>query len=317
VSDCVGTGGTAGQNLGGQSTITSAAITALSSGSAQIIVNGQPVSASTYYSDIGYGGYGGYDVSPSSGHLSIRGVGIGGDYSRTVFSDNASGLGYSRITHTAGITASYVQDFGDWGYSLVLPVTRSVNNSGYAAFDNTSIGLAVVPVYHLLFEQVDGIALDAGGVVGSQYTSYDHPSDLANGPIGLKGFENPASGQVGAFIKAAKSVAAATRLSLGAAFVDDHNFTGQNVLGQDTSVTTADLGMTQGLSSTWFLTADLTYINLNQYKWGIDRNYGQGTLALSDRLSPRASLSLQLSRTFDNSAWATTSSTVNFIWWLS
>ncbi|HWI29235.1 MAG TPA: hypothetical protein VN668_19835 [Stellaceae bacterium] len=277
--------------------------------------SGSPPVVNSYFGT--YVGGSSYDVAPAAGRLSIQGVGVGGVYSRTAFSDSASGLGYSRVTQTAGITASYVQDFGDWGFTAVLPLTRSLNNSGYSAFDNTGIGLAVVPVYHLLFEQVAGVALDVGGVLGGQYTGFDDPSDLANGPIGLTGFENPASGQLGAFVTAAKTVAAATRLSLGAAFIDNHNFTGEKVFGQDTSDATASLGVGQGLSSTLSLTANLSLVNLDQYKWGIDRNYGEGALALSDRLSPRDSLTLQASQTFANSAWSTTSGTVNFVWWLN
>ena len=258
-----------------------------------------------------------HDVAPASGALSIQGVGVGGVYSRTVFSGSASGLGYSRVSQTAGISASFGQDFGDWGYTAVLPVIRSFNNSGYSAFNNTSIGLAVVPVYHLLFEQVHHIALDVGGVVGAQYTAYDHPSALANGPLGFAGFANPASGQLGVLFKAAKSVAAATRLSLGASFVDNQNFTGDKALGQDTSATTVDLGLNQSLSSTLSFSTDLALVNSDQYNWGIDRTYGQGALAVSARLSPRASLSLQVNRTFANPLWSTTSGTINFLWWLS
>lgn len=304
-----------GQTLGGQTSTTSTGDTAANNS-----INS--TSGSTANAPGQGGGMFGYlnesyDVSATSGGLSIRGVDGGGAYSRTVFSDNASGLGRSRIGQTGAITASYVQDFGDWGYSVLLPVTRTWNNSGYSAFDNTSIGLAVVPVYHLLFEQVEGIALDVGGVLAGQYTSYDDPSALANGRLALTGFVNPSAGQVGGFVRAAKSVVAATRLSLGAAFVENHNFSNQSILGGDSTIATADLGAIHRFSPALLLAGDLKSVNLDQYKWGITRHYGEGDLSLYYSLARRASLLLQLSRTFGNSAWSTTGVAVNFVWWLS
>lgn len=304
----------AGQTLGGQTSTSStgnvAANNAISS------TSGQSGGGSNLNWNPGLTSMGYFDVSPASGRLSIRGVSGGGAYSRTVFSDNASGLGYSRISQTGGITASYIQNFGDWGYSVVLPVTRTWDNGGYSAFDNTSVGLAVVPVYHLLFEQVEGISLDVGGVLAGQYTSYDDPSALANGRLGLTGFVNPSSGQVGGFVRAAKPLAAGTSLSLGAAFVEDHNFSNQGVFGGDSTIATADLGMTHRFSRALLLAGDLKSVNLNQYKWGITRHYGQGDLSLYYSLTHRASLLLHMSRTFGNSTWSTTGVAVNLVWWL-
>lgn len=316
VSYCgVGSDGSspAGRALGGASAVGSAGYTAT--------VNGLGGDAdfgggATFPTSSPLGGYRVYDVAPG-GRLSIQGVGGGGDYSRTAFSNAASSSAHSRINETAGIKVSYIEDFGDWGFRVELPVTRSWNNSGYSAYDNTSVGLAMVPVYHLLFEQVAGVALDVGGVLAGQYASYDDSSALANGPAGFAGFENPGSAQAGGFVKVAKTVAAATRLSLGAAFVDDHNFNNHKILGQDNSVTMVDLGVVQGISPDLWLGSDLKYLHLHQYEWGTSRDYGEGALTLGARLGPRASLSLGVSQTFANSAWSTTTGTANFVWWLN
>jgi len=314
----IGSGGSssAGQALGATGAVDSAGNVAVDD---MIGSSGNPGIPPTTESYILYGLYGActeFDVAPG-GRLSIRGVGVGGDYSRTAFSNAASSSAHSRINETAGIKASYIEDFGDWGFRVDLPVSRSWNNSGYSAFDYTSVGLVVVPVYHLLFEQVAGVALDIGGVLGGEYASYDDSSALANGPAGFAGFENPGSAQMGGFVKVAKTVAAGTRLSLGAAFVDDHNFNNRKILGEDTSVTTVDLGVVQGFSPDLWLGTDLKYVNLHQYEWGISRDYGEGELTLGARLSPRAALSLGVSQTFANNAWSTITGTANFVWWLN
>ena len=259
-----------------------------------------------------------HDVSASKPKLSVQGIGANALYSRTVFSDSASGNGTSRISQAAGVNITYAEDFGQWGYSAAMPIMRSINDSAYSVFDSTSIGLAVAPTYHVFREPIHGFGLDVGAVVGLQLVVYDEMNGLRASPYSYTGLDNASSGQIGVFARGSKTVLPKTTLSLGAAFVENRNFVNQGYFGKDTSVTTVDLGAAYILAPRLRLNGDLKSINIAQYSWkGISRNFGEAALGISGDILPQASIGLQASQSFGTDDWSSTGISLNFVWRLN
>jgi len=256
------------------------------------------------------------DVSASTPNLSIQSVGIGGNYNRTVFSDSASGNGSARITQSAGATFAYTQDFGRWGFSASVPIMQSFSNDPYTAFDNTSVGVAVVPMYHAFLEQIHGFGLDIGAVIGFQYVGYGNTEQLKSTPYNYTSVDNNTGGQFGILARGSKTVLPGTVLSLGANFVENHNLTNRDYFGGDTSLSTVDLGVVYSFGPILSLNGDLKSINVFP-SGGSNLNYGEADVGVRANIAPRSSLQLQTSQSFGNGDWSATGVTLNFVWWLN
>lgn len=290
------TQGSAGQQLAGQGTG----------------ANGAGLMAYLYAAQ-----YGSFDVPAAQSLLSSRGISVTGGYNRTHISSSALGGNGARTNSVGSINIGYAQDYGDWGIKVFVPLQRSWNNETYDAFDSTSIGIAVAPFYHVMREQIHGIDLDVGAVVGQQYVQYENKAALATGTFNFTGFTNLGEGQLGVYARVAKTIAAGGKLSLGSSVVNNYNYQNKKYLGRSTTDWTTDLGYAVGLGKRTSAIADVRIINLEQHPFDVSTTYGEIAAGVSSHLNDRTSLVFNVSQSFGDDDWKTTGVSVGLNWALN
>ncbi len=232
--------------------------------------------------------------------LTESGLGVLVNHSHTNFSSRSIINGTQRKNDTFGVTFLYGQDMGNWDYTVSLPIKNQDNNGDFEAFNNSSFGLAVLPKYHLLVQQVHGISFDVGTVLGYEYHWYKHKSKLtdSSGEFAYGTFDNPSSFQIGpvALLGWQKG---GTALSGKFSHVDFRNLSGEKAYGRNAALTNAGLGIEQIVWTGGSVGFDYSHSRLHNVA-SADLDYNTAALQLRQLLGENNSLSLRMSRTFSN-----------------
>lgn len=196
------------------------------------------------------------------------------DSGKTIFSALAAG----RESRDLALRVRYSRDWDDWGLAVEAPVTHQSNNAGYANLDNDSLGVTVMPVYHLMRASVQGVDANIAGILGYSHHWYKGGTALA-----VAGFDNPSyleAGVMAAIRKPAKL--AVFNLGLSHEQVQDQSaisMAGRKSLG----FSTLQGGVQIPLKRTFELGADLAYAYIHGLPAGMDAGSWKGTLALQYR----------------------------------
>lgn len=253
-----------------------------------------------------------YLPETDSSLIEENGVEVDVEYSHTNFSSTSEIDGTERKTDTVGVTFLYGKDFGNWGYTVSVPVKNYNNNGTFDAFDNISLGLAFLPEYHVLLQQVHGISFDVGAVAAYEHHWFDDKSKFTdiNGRYVLSDFDNPSSFQAGPVARLGWQKDS-TFLSALFSHIDVRNFTGESVYGKNSSITISGIGVRQILWTGGIVGMDFTYNRLHNVEKA-DLDYNEGAIVLQQELNSRDILSFKGSQTFDNSDYRSTSALLTF-----
>lgn len=189
--------------------------------------------------------------------------------------------GQSRRDVLTSVKFYYAQDYDDWGYSVLIPVGKHENNGVFSALNSLSAGVAVMPVYHLLHQQVHGIKLDLGGVAGYQRHWLNDKSALTDpaGQYALANFDEPESWQAGALARLAWQHNGMS-VHGGVSHVEVRNRTNRELFGSGSSATSADIGVRQVIAPRTVLGLDVGQHRLHRLADSVDANYGNAGLSL-------------------------------------
>ncbi len=244
----------------------------------------------------------GKNYKPAAADIALTesGLAVLVNYAHANFSARSIINGTQRKNDTFGVTFLYGQDMGNWDYTVSLPIKNQDNNGDFDAFDNSSFGLAVLPKYHLLVQQVHGISFDVGTVLGYEYHWYKHKSKLtdAGGEFAFGTFDNPSSFQIGpvALLGWQKG---GTALSGRLSHVDFRNLSGEKAYGKNSALTNVGLGIEQILWAGGSVGFDYSHNRLHNVA-SADLDYNTAALQLRQLLGEDNSLTLRTSRTFSN-----------------
>jgi len=251
----------------------------------------------------GYGsslGHKFYQPAAKDAMLTESGLGIAVDYAHANFSATSIINGTQRKSDVYGVTLLYGQDFGSWDYTFSMPIKNQDNNGDFDAFDNSSLGLAVLPRYHLLLQQVHGINFDVGAVFGYEYHWYKHKSKLTDnsGKFAFGSFDNPSSLQVGPVARLGWKKGG-TALSGSLSYIDFRNLSGETAYGRNSALTTAGLGIQQIVWKGGIVGFDYAHNRLHNIS-SADLDYNEASILVRQVFGSSNSLSLRTSRIFSN-----------------
>jgi len=243
------------------------------------------------------------NYEPPKSVFGVSGLRIDARYASVGYGADSAIGGEKRSADIYGLNLDYHHDFGRWSLLATLPVSWGSNNSVFSALDNTSLGITVVPRYHVLFPQVDGIALDVDAVLGYRHIWFDDKSKLS-GSFGLSDIDDPSSVQAGllatiGWAKGGFSVAGQV------SHVDIRNLANEAAFGSQYSVTNFVLGARQTAGPIQ-LGLDFSYNWLHNEDPAIDDSYGRVALSAEYPLSGGSSLRLAVDRTLDNANYHAT-----------
>ncbi|MDD2719927.1 MAG: hypothetical protein PHH47_01295 [Gallionella sp.] len=251
---------------------------------------------------------------PAQANEPERGWSIAAGYANTDFSANSTLAGQTRRARQFSLNAQYVRDYDEWGYLVSIPIKRMDNNGVFGALNDSSIGIAFMPSYHLLHQQVHGVKMDIGAVVGYDRHWLDNKAALLNpaGAFALTAFDDPSSWQAGAFVRMDTQLGA-TGLGGGISQIGVHNLTNQSLLGRNVDFTIVDMGAKRIVGEKFMLGFDLRYTHLSQVANTVDRNFGSAALSLgcTDR---RKFWQVRGAQTFSNADYQTRSLQLTFGW---
>ncbi len=243
-----------------------------------------------------------------------RGWGLAAGYANTDFSSSIVVAGQTRKAQQLSLNFQYAQDYDDWGYLIYIPVKRMDNNGVFGALNDSSIGAAFMPTYHLLHQQVHGIKLDLAGVVGYDRHWINNKAALTNpaGSFALPAFDDPSSWQAGALARLSTQLGN-TGLNAGISQINVHHLANQNLFGSNVDMTIVDLGARRRIGEKSLLGLDLAHTHLSQVGNAVDRNFGDAALlwGWTDR---RRSWQIRGGQTFSNSNYQTRSLQLSFGW---
>ncbi|MFA5320974.1 MAG: hypothetical protein WBE75_05290 [Candidatus Omnitrophota bacterium] len=251
----------------------------------------------------GYGsslGHKFYQSAAKDAMLTESGLGIAVDYAHANFSATSIINGTQRKSDVYGVTLLYGRDFGSWDYTVSLPIKNQDNNGDFDAFDNSSLGLAVLPKYHLLLQQVHGINFDVGAVLGYEYHWYKHKSKLtdSNGEFALGSFDNPSSLQAGPVARLGWKKGG-TAFSGSLSYIDFRNLSGETAYGRNSALTTAGLGIQQIVWKGGIVGFNYAHNRLHNVS-SADLDYNEASILVRQAFGSGNNLSLRTSRIFSN-----------------
>lgn len=243
---------------------------------------------------------GNQNYEPPNTAFGVSGLGIEASYDNFGFASDTAIGGQKRNADIYGLDIVYNRDFGDWAVLASLPVSWGRNNGAFSALDDTSLGLVVVPSYHVLYQQVHGIKLDVSAVLGYDHQWYDDISQLTSttGAFALSDIDNPSSVEAGLMVTAGwggDGYAVAGQVS----HIDIRNLSNQSIYGCQYSETNFLLGARKRYGS-FVLGLDLSYDWLHGTYDGIDDSYGKAKFSAEYRLGGGGSFRLAVNRTIDN-----------------
>lgn len=230
-------------------------------------------------------------VSPAEGRLTIQNLSSNLSYTQTNIASGASLLGQEQKMSVIGFSINYSRDIGDWSYSVTLPVRRTLNNSAYSAINNTQLGLTFSPTYHLFLEQVHGLTVNLGGVLGYNHTAFSDVSAVRdpNGPYKLTDFSNLDTRFVGVNASLGKQLSPKTRLNLSINATEYDN-DGTVSMGSTGSILNATAGLNYLVSEKLTAGAKFNVIELHQNSFNSSSSYNTLGVSMRYAINRRSSL---------------------------
>jgi hypothetical protein len=202
-------------------------------------------------------------VSPTEGNLTVQNLSASLSHTQMNIAASASLRSSEQKMHTTGIALNYSRDIGDWSYAIALPIRRTDNNSPYQALDNTQIGVVFTPTYHLFLEQVHGLGINLGGVVGYTHTNFSDVGALRASPYNLTDFSNLDTSFAGLNASLVKQLSPLARLNLSVNAMAYNNDGGVS-MGNKGSVVNSTAGLNFLLTEKLTAGAKFNAIRLHQ-----------------------------------------------------
>lgn len=242
-----------------------------------------------------------YGVTPSAGKFFVSNLSIDPDYTNTRVDAAGSLLGTAQHMKTYGVAISYMQDFGDWGYSLVIPLHHTNNNSVYSALDNTQVGITLAPTYHLFKEQVHGMTLDLGGLIGYSHTSFSDVSAVRDpsGTYNYSDFGNLNTTFASFNVMFSKQLQPNTRLALTANAIEYDNSGAGSMMGNTGNMLLASVGLSQAVSSKLLMNASVQAVQFKQNTFDTKSNYCSLALGANYNINNRSSVLFNLTQSIN------------------
>lgn len=228
-------------------------------------------------------------VSPSEGNLTVQNLSASLSHTQMNIAASSSLRGSEQKMHTTGIALNYSRDIGDWSYAVTLPIRHTDNNSPYQALDNTQIGVVVSPTYHLFLEQVHGLAVNLGGVVGYTHTDFSDVGALRASPYNLTDFSNLDTSFAGLNASLVKQVTQKARLNLSVNAMAYNNDGGIS-MGNKGSVVNSTAGLNFLLTEKLTAGAKFNAIRLHQSSFNLTSSYHSLGANLRYSIDRRSSL---------------------------
>jgi hypothetical protein len=192
---------------------------------------------------------------------------------------------------TTGFAVSYSRDIGDWSYAVALPIRRTNNNKAYSALDNTQIGLVFSPTYHLFLEQVHGLTVNLGAVLGYTHTKFSDVSAIRNptGAYKLTDFSNLDTSFAGLNASLGKQLSSKARLNLSMNAMA-YNNDGTVSMGNNGSILNTTAGLNYLLSEKVIGGAKYNLIRLHQNSFDTTSSYNTLGVNMRYAVNRRSSL---------------------------
>jgi hypothetical protein len=242
-----------------------------------------------------------YGVTPLAGKFFVSNLSIAPDYTNTRVDATGSLLGTAQRMKTYGVAISYMQDFGDWGYSLVIPLHHTNNNAAYSALDNTQVGITLAPTYHLFKEQVHGMTLDLGGLIGYSHTSFSDVSAVRDpsGAYNYSDFGNLNTTFASFNVMFSKQLQPNTRLALTANAIEYDNSGAGSMMGNTGNMLLASVGLSQAVSSKLLMNASVQAVQFKQNTFDTKSNYCSLALGANYNINNRSSVLFNLTQSIN------------------
>lgn len=237
-------------------------------------------------------------------------------FARTRINSSASLRGQEQRMSSTGIAISSMRDFGDWGYTVTMPIRQAKNNATYSALDTTQIGLTFAPSYHLFNEQVHGMTLNLGGRIGYNRTAF---ADVAavrspSGGYNYADFSNFNTTFGGLNAQFSKAISALTRLSLGIDTAAYRNDASTSMMGKSGNMTTTSVGLNTQISEKLSLQGNLQTTRLHQNSFASTENYNALGVGFNYTLSSRQSWAFRAGNTLGSNNVHTSSASLKYLW---
>lgn len=228
-------------------------------------------------------------VSPTEGNLTVQNLSASLSHTQMNIAASASLRSSEQKMHTTGIALNYSRDIGDWSYAIALPIRRTDNNSPYQALDNTQIGVVFTPTYHLFLEQVHGLGINLGGVVGYTNTNFSDVGALRASPYNLTDFSNLDTSFAGLNASLVKQLSPLARLNLSVNAMAYNNDGGVS-MGNKGSVVNSTAGLNFLLSEKVTAGAKFNAIRLHQSSFNLTSSFHSLGANLRYTIDRRSSL---------------------------
>ncbi len=260
-----------------------------------------------------------YGVRPSDVSIAVHDLSAGLGYVQTNIDSDASLLGTKQRMSTTAIAVSMRQDFGDWGYTVWIPLRHTENNGQYAALDNNQLGVTFAPSYHLFKEQVHGMTLDLDGRVGYNYTSFSDVNAVRDtaGAFQYADFSDLKTAFASLSASFGKQLMPETRMQLGFEAIGYRNEGAESMMGKTGNMLLATAGLGHQLSDKLSVRGSVQAVQFHQNSFDDTSHYNTIGLGLTHRVSSFSALSFDLSRSVGGEDFDTTAANLNFAWALN
>lgn len=255
-------------------------------------------------------------IPPTVDGLSVQQLSGSVTFGQTRINSSASLLGSEQRMRLKGIAISYMSDFGDWGYTVIMPIRQTTNNSTYSALNMTQIGFTFSPSYHLFKEQVHGMTLNLGGRFGYNRTEFADVAAVRNpsGPFNFADFNHFNTTFGGVNAQFSKALSSLTRLSLGIDAVTYRNDACVSMMGKSGNVLSTTAGLNTQISSSLSLLGTLQTSRMKQTSFSSTENFSALGVGLNYTLNPRQSLLFYADSTIGNGNVHSSSGGVKYQW---
>lgn len=228
-------------------------------------------------------------VSPAEENLTVQNLSASLSHTQTNIAASSSLRNSEQKMHTTGIALNYSRDIGDWSYAIALPIRRTDNNSPYQALDNTQIGVVLSPTYHLFLEQVHGLGINLGGVVGYTQTNFSDVGALRAIPYRLTDLSNLDTSFAGLNASLVKQLTPLARLNLSVNAMAYNNDGGVS-MGNKGSVVNSTAGLNFLLTEKVTAGAKFNAIRLHQSSFNLTSSFHSLGANLRYAINRRSSL---------------------------
>ena len=260
-----------------------------------------------------------YGVRPSDVSIEVLDLSAGLGYGQTNIDSDASLLGSKQRMSSTAIAVSLRQDFGDWGYTVWIPLQDTENSGQYSALDNKQLGVTFAPSYHLFKEQVHGMTLDLGGRLGYNYTSFSDVNAVRDtaGPFQYADFSDLKTAFASLNASFGKQLMPETRLQLGFEAIGYRNEGAESMMGKTGNMLLATAGLSHQLSDKLSVRGSVQAVQFHQNSFDDTSRYNTIGLGFTHHVSSFSALSFDLSRSVGGDGFDTTAASLNFAWALN